>query len=143
MFLALEKFGKFTTITKLTGFRVPKLPLPWSLDHFSGGLLDHTYIATVAKLCDWTYSVLGCGPAKVQVRDVGFWYFDNRNLVVGLCCAWCLQVRCSQRVQQGVEAGEEQQRQHRTKRHHIVELGLQRSAVVLSHIRPIGREIFQ
>lgn len=54
---------------------------------------------------------------------------------------WCRQVRRSQRVQQGVEAGEEQQRQHRAQSHHVVELGLQRTAPILSHIRPIVRAV--
>lgn len=53
----------------------------------------------------------------------------------------CRQVRRSQRVQQGVEAGEEQQRQHRAQSHHVVELGLQRTAPILSHIRPIFRAV--
>lgn len=94
-----------------------------------------------------------------KLQNVGFWYFgtgifpsflknkqtNKHSIAVGVCRAtllwWCRQVRRSQRVQQGVEAGEEQQRQHRAQSHHVVELGLQRTAPILSHIRPIFRAV--
>lgn len=55
----------------------------------------------------------------------------------------CLEVQCSQWVQQGVEAGEEQQRQHSAQRHHVVEFGFQHAAVISGCIRLIGWEIVQ
>lgn len=118
------------------------LDLTWKLIQVV--IVSSVGVPTISGLCSMTLTL------EYQVCFIPLSLLDGFVLIVKLPLL-SNRVRSSslvlqddsQRVQEGVEAGADEQRQHGTQRHHVVEFGLQYAPISAWCLRLIGRWVVQ